>query len=167
MRGVNHMDPEVSLAFSRVLTGSFPERAAGIILKRAADSDNAAADRYLSLLEDLDISPFAAELQGLASRGDNHLRASLLRLRLDKGDAGALQEALQLRITSYNVCYTKLLRAVPTTSTSSSKAAIARRSRNRQTCGNCRNCRPGFRSSRKVPPFVRAAPGTSRQPSAG
>ncbi|MGD8875845.1 MAG: hypothetical protein PVH38_11915 [Gammaproteobacteria bacterium] len=96
MRGVNHMDPEVSLAFSRVLTGSFPERAAGIILARAADSDNAAADRYLTLLEKLDISPYAAELQDLANRGDNHLRASLLRLRLDKGDAGALQEALQL-----------------------------------------------------------------------
>jgi len=95
MRGVNHIDPEVSLAFSRVLTGSFPERAAGIILARAAVSDNAAADRYLSLLENLDISPYTAELQDLARRGDNHLRASLLRLRLDKGDAGALEEALQ------------------------------------------------------------------------
>jgi hypothetical protein len=95
MRGVNHLDPEVSLAFSRVLTGSFPDRAAGIILARAADSDSAVADRYLTLLEGLDISPYAAELQALARRGDDHLRASLLRLRLDKGHAGALQEALQ------------------------------------------------------------------------
>ena len=96
MRGVNHMDPEVSLAFSRVLTGSFPERAAGIILARAADSDNATADRYMALLEKLDISPYRAELEELASRGDNHLRASLLRLRLDNGDPGALAEALEL-----------------------------------------------------------------------
>jgi len=95
MRGVSHPDPEVSLAFSRVLTGSFPERAARIILVRAADSDTAAADRYLSLLDTLDISPYRAELQDLARRGDDHLRASLLRLRLDKDDAGALAEALQ------------------------------------------------------------------------
>jgi hypothetical protein len=95
MRGVNHSDPEVSLAFSRVLTGSFPERAAGIILARAADSDNASADRYLALLENLDISPYKAELRDLALRGDNHLRASLLHLRLDKGDGEALAEALQ------------------------------------------------------------------------
>jgi ATP/ADP translocase len=95
MRGVSHPDPEVSLAFSRVLISSFPERAAGIILARAAESDNAAADRFLSLLRDLDISPYKAELQELARRGDDHLRASLLRLRLDKNDAGALAEALQ------------------------------------------------------------------------
>ncbi len=95
MRGVSHTDPEVSLAFSRVLTGSFPERAAGIILARAKDSDNAAADRFLALLEELDISPHRAALQDLARRGDSHLQASLLRLRLDKGDAGALAEALR------------------------------------------------------------------------
>jgi hypothetical protein len=95
MRGVSHPDPEVSLAFSRVLIGSFPERAAGIILARAASGDNATADRYLALLERLDITPYTAELQELARRGDNHLRASLLHLRLDKGDAAAIAEALQ------------------------------------------------------------------------
>jgi hypothetical protein len=96
MRGVSHTDPEVSLAFSRVLTESFPERAAGIILARAAENDNAAADRYLALLEHLDIYPYRAALQDLARRGDNHLQASVLRLRLDKDEAGALAEALQL-----------------------------------------------------------------------
>ena len=95
MRGVSHHDTEVSLAFSRVLAGSFPERAAGIILARAAGSSNAAADRYLVLLETLDISAYRAELQDLARRGDDHLRASLLRLRLDKNDAGTVVEALQ------------------------------------------------------------------------
>ncbi len=95
MRGVNHTDPEVSLAFSRVLAGSFPERAAGIILARAADSDTAVADRYLALLENLDISPYGAELHDLARRGDDHLRASLLRLRLGMGDPGSVDEALQ------------------------------------------------------------------------
>jgi histone H3/H4 len=34
-------------------------------------------------------------LQDLARRGDDHLRASLLRLRLDKRDSGAVAEALQ------------------------------------------------------------------------
>jgi len=101
MRGVSHTDPEVSLAFSRVLTGSFPERAAGIILARAADSDNAAADRYLALLENLDISPYAAELQDLGRRGDSHLQATLLHLRLDKGDTLAITEAL-LQLDSKN-----------------------------------------------------------------
>jgi hypothetical protein len=80
LRGVNHADPEVSLAFSRVLVGSFPQQAAGIILARAARSDNPTADRYLALLRSLDLSGHRPELEDLARRGDDHLRASLLRL---------------------------------------------------------------------------------------
>ncbi|MCG6900661.1 MAG: hypothetical protein LJE75_11750, partial [Gammaproteobacteria bacterium] len=56
MRGVTHTDSEVSIAFSRVLAESFPDKATGIILQRSSGEDHAAADRYLKLLGKLDIS---------------------------------------------------------------------------------------------------------------
>jgi len=96
MRGVRHPDPEVALVFSRLLAGSFPEQATGHILERVAGSEPAVADRFLALLQPLDIAHHDDELRELARRGDDHLRASLLRLRLDKGDRSAIHEALAL-----------------------------------------------------------------------
>ena len=59
MRGINHRDAEVALAFARILVASFPGRAVEIILQRTADMDNATTDRFMQLFATLDLSGHA------------------------------------------------------------------------------------------------------------
>ena len=92
-RGVNHEDSAVAIAFSRALVDACPGEATGIILERAAQADNATADRLIRLLASLDIRPHIAQLLALAGRGDNHLRATLLKLLVGQGDPQSLAEA--------------------------------------------------------------------------
>ena len=96
MRGVTHTDTEVSIAFSRVLVESFPDKAASIILQRSSGEDNATADRYLKLLGRLDISEHIDDLKQRAQHGDAHLQASILQLLLACGDQGSITQTIQL-----------------------------------------------------------------------
>ncbi len=96
MRGVTHSDTEVSIAFSRVLAASFPDRAASIILQRSSGEDNAAADRYLKLLDRLDIAGHIDDLNQRAQRGDAHLQASILQLLLAQGDHDTISRTIRL-----------------------------------------------------------------------
>ena len=96
MRGVTHTDTEVSIAFSRVLAESFPDKAASIILQRSMGEDNATADRYLKLLGRLDISEHIDDLKQRAQHGDAHLQASILQLLLACGDQGSITQTIQL-----------------------------------------------------------------------
>lgn len=96
MRGVTHTDTDVSIAFSRVLAGSFPDKASGIILERLGGEDNATADRYLKLLGPLEVTAHADELYKLADNGDAHLQASILHLLLEHGEQGAVARSTGL-----------------------------------------------------------------------
>ena len=96
MRGVTHRDTEVSIAFSRVLAESFPDRAAGIILQRSAGEDNATTDRYLKLLGSLDITEHVDDLHELAAHGDAHLQASILLLLQGQDDKPSITQAIHL-----------------------------------------------------------------------
>ena len=96
MRGVTHTDTEVSIAFSRVLAESFPDKAAGIILQRSSGEDNAAADRYLKLLGRLNISRHIDDLYQRAANGDAHLQASILQLLLAHGDQDSITRTIRL-----------------------------------------------------------------------
>jgi hypothetical protein len=96
MRGVTHTDSEVSIAFSRVLAESFPDKATGIILQRSSGEDHAAADRYLKLLGKLDISAHIEDLYQRAENGDAHLQASILKLLLAHGDLDSITRTIQL-----------------------------------------------------------------------
>lgn len=93
LRGVRHEDPEVCIAFSRMLAGSFRETAAEVLTGRLQEVDIATADRLARLLEDIDISQHTAELSDLASRGDPHLNASITGLLLKKADSKAISHA--------------------------------------------------------------------------
>jgi hypothetical protein len=92
-RGVSQEDSTVAIAFSRALVDAFPEQATGIILERAAKADNATADRLIRSLASLDMQPHIEQLLALAARGDNHLRATLLKLLVEQGDRQSLAEA--------------------------------------------------------------------------
>jgi len=96
MRGVMHADTEVSIAFARVLAESFPDKAAGIILKRCAGEDSATTDRYLRLFGSLDISSVCSELRRRAESGDAHLQASILQLLLAYGDPASITQTIKL-----------------------------------------------------------------------
>ena len=96
LRGINHADTEVSLAFARVLTASFPERAVEIILQRARSADNADIDRFLKMLAGLDITPHVDDVRQFGASGDAHLQTTVLGLLLEQGDAQALSEAVAL-----------------------------------------------------------------------
>jgi len=96
LRGINHPDVEIALAFARVLVASFPERAVEIILQRVRDMDNASTDRLLKLLAGLDLVPHAEGLRQLGNRGDSHLKTTVMGLLLDQGDSHTLEEAIGL-----------------------------------------------------------------------
>ncbi len=96
MRGVTHSDTDVSIAFSRVLAESFPDRAASLILQRSSGEDNAAADRYLKLLGTLDISGHIDDLHERAANGDAHLQASILQLLLAHGNPDSVTRTIRL-----------------------------------------------------------------------
>jgi len=96
MRGVTHTDTDVSIAFSRVLAESFPDKAAGIILQRSTGADNTAADRYLKLLGTLDIAGHIDDLHKRAENGDAHLQASILQLLLAHGDPDSVAQTIHL-----------------------------------------------------------------------
>ena len=93
MRGINHPDAEVALAFAKILAASFPDQAVEIILRRAADMDNATIDRFMRLLAPLELSDHADALRRLGEQGDSHLQATVLRLLLEQGDIQALATA--------------------------------------------------------------------------
>ena len=94
MRGVDHHDSEVVGAFSRLLVDSFPERAVGIILDRVKSTDVAITDHLLGMIASLDLSGHVQQLRALADSGDSHLRATVLRILVDDGDAGSVTEAV-------------------------------------------------------------------------
>jgi len=96
MRGINHRDAEVALAFARILVASFPEQAVEIILQRTADMDNATTDRFVKLLATLDLSSHADALRHLAAQGDDHLQTTVIRLLLDQGDTRTITAAVEL-----------------------------------------------------------------------
>jgi HEAT repeat protein len=100
MRGVAHPDTEVSIAFSRVLAESFPDKAAGPILERMETENSTATDRYLKLIVPLDIIPHSTALYRLAKSGDAHLQADLLQLLLEQGDQGSILRAIKLLSSS-------------------------------------------------------------------
>lgn len=112
MRGVSHPDTEVSMAFTKVLAASFPDKAVAIILECARNRGNAIADQYLKLLQPLDISGYIAVLHELANTGDAHLNNTITRLLLDKGDSHTVaasgkyldSENPRLRATAIHAC---------------------------------------------------------------
>jgi len=96
MRGVSHADTDVSIAFSRVLAESFPDKAASIILQRSSGEDNATTDRYLKLLGSLDITRHVDDLHKRAENSDAHLHTSILQLLLAHGDQASITETIRL-----------------------------------------------------------------------
>lgn len=85
-RGVNHSDGEVAIAFARALIDAFPEQAPKIILQRTRQADYATADRLLGMLGQLDMHGYTPELLTLAEQGDNHLRATVLKVMVEQGN---------------------------------------------------------------------------------
>jgi len=96
LRGVRHHDSEVVVAFSRLLVDSFPERAVDVVLERVGTADNATTDRLLKMISSLELSASTGRLHALAGRGDDHLRATILRMLVDKGETGSITQALGL-----------------------------------------------------------------------
>jgi hypothetical protein len=96
MRGINHPDAEVALAFAKILAASFPDRAVKIILQRAADMDSATTDRFMKLLATLELSGHADDLRHLGDQGDSHLKTTVMRLLLDQGDTQTIAAAVGL-----------------------------------------------------------------------
>lgn len=94
MRGINHADAEVVVAFASILVGSFPGKAVAIILQRASTMDNAPADRLLSRLAPLELSAHADDLRRLGEHGDLHLQTTAMRLLLDQGDLKTISGAI-------------------------------------------------------------------------
>ena len=94
MRGINHSDTEVSLAFAKALVTSFPEKAPEIIIQHIRDKDSATKNRLLVLLEPLDITPCAGELHSIARSGDAHLRVMIMRMLINQGDLLACSESI-------------------------------------------------------------------------
>ncbi|HAJ92021.1 MAG TPA: hypothetical protein DCO71_05305 [Gammaproteobacteria bacterium] len=94
MQGLNHPDAEVAVAFARILAGSFPEKAVEAILKRASSMENATADRILNMLAPLELAAHADELRRLGEHGDLHLKATVMRLLLKKGDQQTIAAAI-------------------------------------------------------------------------
>ena len=95
MRGINHSDTDVSVAFAKVLVASFPEKAPDIIIQRTRGMNRAAKNRLLGLLEPLDITPYAGELHKIARGGDAHLRAMIMRMLINNGDLLAGPESFK------------------------------------------------------------------------
>lgn len=94
--GVAHPDPDVAIAFARLLTGSFPEQAAATLLKRIEAADTATADQLLGLLVDMDVTGYREQLYALAGTRDAHFRATVVHLLAGLEDSGYLVHALQL-----------------------------------------------------------------------
>ena len=95
LRGVRHDDGEVAGAFSRLLVDSFPEQAVAIVLGRVKEADNATTDRLLAMISSLDLSGHVQQLHALANRGDGHLKATVLHMLVESGDADSVTEALR------------------------------------------------------------------------
>lgn len=94
--GVTHQDPDVAIAFARLLTGSFPEQAAAMILKRVDSADTATADQLIGLLAAIDLTDYRETLYALAGTRDTHFHATVVRLLAGQEDSGYLDHALQL-----------------------------------------------------------------------
>ncbi|UCC55705.1 MAG: MFS transporter, partial [Gammaproteobacteria bacterium] len=98
--GLAHRDPDVAIAFARLLTGSFPEQAAALLLDRVDSADDATADQLLRLLADIDLSNYREILYALAETRDAHFHATVVRLLASQKDGGYLEQALQLMESS-------------------------------------------------------------------
>jgi HEAT repeat protein len=96
LRGVRHEDDEVSVAFSRLLVDSFPDKAVDLILKEIGKKDIPTIDRMLRNLDSLDTSPYRAQLHELADKGDKHLQATVLGMLVKDGDEQARSKAIGL-----------------------------------------------------------------------
>lgn len=94
--GVNHEDPEVAIAFARLLAGSFPEQAAEPILARIDSADSATANRLLGLLAELDLGAHRDRLFSLGRQGDARLQATVMQLLSALDDPGYTDHALRL-----------------------------------------------------------------------
>ena len=64
------------------------------ILKRASSMNNATADRILNILVPLDLSSHVEELRRLGEKGDLHLKATVMRLLLEKGKQKTITDAI-------------------------------------------------------------------------
>ena len=94
--GVSHQDPDVAIAFARLLTGSFPEQAAEMLLKRVDSVDTATADQLLGLLTDFDLTDYRETLYALAETRDTHFHATVIHLLASQENSDYLERALQL-----------------------------------------------------------------------
>lgn len=94
--GVRHEDPEVAIAFARLLAGSFPEQAAAPILARIDGTDSATADRFLGLLAEVDLNGHRDRLFAMGRQGDAHLQATVMHLLASQDDPDYAGHALQL-----------------------------------------------------------------------
>lgn len=96
IQGLNHDDPEVAIAFARLLVGSFPEQAAELIFERIDTADTASADQLLGLLGEIDTSQYRERLYRLAERGDEHFRATVILQLSAQNDPDYLEQATGL-----------------------------------------------------------------------
>ena len=96
IQGLNHDDPEVAIAFARLLVASFPEQAAELLFERIDRTDTASADQLLGLLAKIDTSHYRERLYRLAERGDEHFRATIVLHLSVQQDPDYLEQAIQL-----------------------------------------------------------------------
>lgn len=92
-RGIEHPDAEVALAFANMLASSFPDRAVELILQRAANTENATAERFVKILATLDLSGHVDDLRRLGDQWDGRAKSTIMRLLLEQGDAQTIAEA--------------------------------------------------------------------------
>ncbi|MEN8107068.1 MAG: MFS transporter [Pseudomonadota bacterium] len=108
-RGIHHEDPDVAVAFSRLLVESFPQDAAVPIIARAGTADTATADRLLKLLSSTDLTTQQDRLHELMSKGDAHFQATIIRLMTDQNmrtnsaDVGNLLESSNPRLCATGI----------------------------------------------------------------
>lgn len=86
--GIDHEDPDIAIAFARLLAESFPQDAAGPIIARARTADTATADQLLSLMSCTNITGQQDQLRELMTTGDAHFRATITRLIADQDAHG-------------------------------------------------------------------------------
>lgn len=76
--GLNSKDDDVSLSYARAMVLSFPDASVGYILERIASAEVPFADQMIKLIDANIDKASTQRLQQVMSRGDDHLRATVL-----------------------------------------------------------------------------------------
>ena len=92
VEGVRHTDAQVCLTYTRKIVAAFPEQATGIILERMQSAATPLRDALIRLLAPQLTPALFAQMEVEVRNGDAHERATILALRFEARDPGALPQ---------------------------------------------------------------------------